>query len=176
MQTTITIRTATPKDAERIAFVHIHSWQTTYRGIIADDFLDKLDVGARSQYWHNILTQRCDNVFVADHNGVVVGFASAGKNREDNSFDSELYAIYVMQQYQYNNIGRLLLKAAATYLQTCGYMSMSVWMLADNNSKRFYERLGGKQFDGKEIDIGEQKLIEVAYGWEDVSALVTTSY
>lgn len=176
MQTAINIRTATPKDAEHIAFVHIDSWKTTYRGLISDEFLAAMSVEARAQFWHTILTKQCDNVFVADNGGVVVGFASVGKNRDDNNYDSELYAIYLLQQYQHNNIGRRLMKAAAAYLHTCGYRSMSVWVLADNNSKQFYERLGGKEFDRKEIEIGKQKLIEVAYGWEDVSVLATTTY
>ncbi len=49
---------------------------------------------------------------------------------------------------------------------------MTVWVLADNPFRRFYERLGGKLFCEKEIEIGEQKLLEVAYGWDDLGALL----
>ena len=173
-KSTINIRTATPADAEQIAFVHIDSWRTTYRGIITDEYLDKLNLQARTNYWSNELTEQCDNVFVADNDGVVVGFATAGERRDNNNFDSELYAIYVLQQHQQKNIGRLLLTATSKYLQTCGHRSMYVWILADNNAKQFYERLGGEQFDKKGIEIGGRQLTEIAYGWRALHKLITT--
>jgi ribosomal protein S18 acetylase RimI-like enzyme len=174
-KSTITIRTATPADAEQIAFVHIDSWRTTYRGIVTNEYLDKLNLQARANYWNKELTEQCDNVFVADSDGVIVGFSTAGQSRDDNNFDSELYAIYVLQQHQQKNIGRLLLTATTKYLQTCGHSSMYVWVLADNNSKQFYERLGGEQFDKKEIEISGRQLTEVAYGWKELNKLITTT-
>ncbi|MEX0811099.1 MAG: hypothetical protein WD048_02705 [Chitinophagales bacterium] len=45
---TINIRTATPRDAEQIALVHIDSWRTTYKDIVSNDFLDNLNVQTRS--------------------------------------------------------------------------------------------------------------------------------
>lgn len=172
-KSTINIRTATPADAEQIAFVHIDSWRTTYRGIVTDEYLEKLNLQARANYWRKELTERCDNVFVADNDGSIVGFATAGQSRDDNSFDCELYAIYVLQQHQQKNIGRLLLTATTKYLQTCGHSSMYVWVLADNNSKQFYERLGGEQFDRKVIEISGRQLTEIAYGWRELNKLIT---
>lgn len=40
-----------------------------------------------------------------------------------------------------------------------------------NPLRRFYERLGGRFAGEKEIQIGEQTLTEVAYGWDDLGAL-----
>ena len=39
----IIIRNATIEDVERIADIKIEGWQTAYRGIIDDDFLDNMD-------------------------------------------------------------------------------------------------------------------------------------
>lgn len=52
-----------------------------------------------------------------------------------------------------------------------GLKSMLVWVLADNQSRRFYEALGGRFVTQQTITIGGQELTEVAYGWNDVGAL-----
>ena len=39
----IIIRNATIKDIEKIADIKIEGWQTVYRGIVDDDFLDNMD-------------------------------------------------------------------------------------------------------------------------------------
>ena len=51
--------------------------------------------------------------------------------------------------------------------------TMLVWTLADNPYRRFYERRGGKLIAEKDIEIGVQKLVEVAFGWEDVASLTS---
>mgnify|MGYP001627157281 CR=1 FL=1 len=122
-----------------------------------------------------MLTTKSDNVFVAESDGDIVGFSNGGDCRDHNEFDGELYAIYVLQHHQKSNIGRRLLTAVATYLQSTGHKSMYVWVLADNNSRAFYERLGGQLFDEKHIDIGGQQLKEVAYGWPDLSVLISSA-
>lgn len=166
----IHIRVANPTDAEQIAFVHIDSWRTTYRRILTDNFLDKMNLKERTNYWSKILTNKSESVFVAD-NGKVIGFAAAGESSNKKCFDCILYAIYILQQYQKNNIGRQLLRATVKYLQTNGHKSMYVWVLQDNNSKTFYERLGGEIIDKKEIEIDGQKHIEIAYGWSEIHKL-----
>lgn len=161
-----------PNDAAQIAYVHVGSWKTTYRNIISADFLDRLNVPAKTKYWESVLNNPSENVFVAECDGVVVGFATSGPGRDKNGFDSELYAIYILQEHQQKSIGTLLLKATAAHLQNTGYRSLYVWVLADNNSRIFYERLGGEIFDSKVIEIGGQELTEVAYGWGILEKLV----
>jgi hypothetical protein len=47
---------------------------------------------------------------------------------------------------------------------------MYVWVLKDNPSRGFYERMGGRPLTTAEIEIGGKTLTEVSYGWEDLSA------
>ena len=52
---------------------------------------------------------------------------------------------------------------------------MLLWVLKDNRpARKFYEALGGTTLREKSIEIGSQSLIEVAYGWKNLSALVST--
>ena len=57
-------------------------------------------------------------------------------------------------------------------LQRREFNSMLVWVLKDNPCRAFYERLGGAPAGEKEIEIGGKKLVEVAYGWSDLDALM----
>lgn len=172
------IRHARLGDAEGIAMVHIDSWRTTYKGIVPDEVLAKLSYTEREQRWVRILTSaERDNhlIFVAeDENGQIIGFAGGGPEREgDTEYKGELYAIYLLKESQGKGIGRLLTKAVANSLLQAGYGSMLVWVLADNPSRYFYERLGAKQVRVKQIEIGGNNLNGVAYGWPDVAAIIS---
>jgi len=49
---------------------------------------------------------------------------------------------------------------------------MLVWVLAENPACSFYAALGGQQVYEKTETIGGASLVEVAYGWRDLRALV----
>jgi len=48
---------------------------------------------------------------------------------------------------------------------------MLIWVLAKNPSRAFYEALGGQRVYEKQIVIGGETLVEVAYGWRDIHSL-----
>ncbi|SEM68103.1 GNAT family N-acetyltransferase [Lihuaxuella thermophila] len=164
------IRKANPSDAEEIARVHIKSWQTTYRGIVDDEVLDNFDLGERVELWNRILTHR-SIVYVAEHaEGNIVGFASGGKERSDDyPYDGELYAIYLLQEYQGQGIGKKLASAVLGELKQQGMTSALVWVLAENPARRFYEALGGKEIATQPLTIGKKTFQEVAYGWSNLN-------
>lgn len=172
MEDLINIRTAKLKDAAQIATVHIESWRTTYRGIVADTFLDSMDVEAKTKFWKNALAGNCDHIFVAEEGENIVGFAIVGKSRDSNEYESELFAIYILKEYQKAKLGSQLLAAVAVYLQSLGQNSTYVWVLEENQSKHFYERLGGKMFDKKEIELADGSHQEIAFGWRDLNELI----
>jgi len=103
----------------------------------------------------------------------VVGFANGGPGRDGREdFRGELCGLYVLPDWHGKGIGRQLVSTFTRWLIASGIDTMIVWVLADNPFRRFYERLGGKLTDRRTIEIGEQKLDEVAYGWDDISVLV----
>ena len=172
------IREARAGDARAIATVHVASWQTTYRGIVPDDYLAGLSVEQREPRWTVILADTTGPAgaacaFVADTGGGrVVGFADGGPRREgDPAFAGELYAIYLLAEYQGQGIGRRLVASVTERLHTLGMASLLVWALARNPACRFYEALGGRPIGRKPITIGGATLDEVAYGWPDTRIL-----
>jgi ribosomal protein S18 acetylase RimI-like enzyme len=169
------IRFALIQDAPAIARVHVASWQTSYRGIIADKVLDNLSVESRFEYWREYIPQaegRQSCVFVAEENDQIVGFCSAGSGREPiPGYTAELYAIYLLQTAQGRGIGRQLVRVAASHLTARNFQSMFVWVLRDNPARHFYQALGAKYLQEKPITIAKQELIESAYGWDNICPL-----
>ncbi len=172
----ITIREATPEDAPGIARVHVDSWRTTYRGTMPDSLLDSLSYESRGQRWKQVLSDPASPGFtyVAQHrSGQIVGFASGGPDRDEHPhYQGELWAIYLLEEYQGRGIGRRLARTVVRRLADMGMHSMIVWVLADNPARRFYEALGGQYVGERDIEIDGVKLREVAYGWTDTRHLL----
>jgi len=168
------VRKAVPADASGIARVHVDSWRTTYRGIIPDSFLYGLSVKEREDDWNQALQQGQSEIYVAETvEGRIVAFACSGPERtQQYGYDGELYAIYILREYQRKGIGRRLFQAAVQELAAKGVRSLLVWVLTENPSRRFYEALGGEEVATKSVTIGEVTLQEVAYGWKDLGALI----
>lgn len=168
----IVIRPADVRDSDAIAHVHVMSWQETYRGIVADEFLDNLSIQRRVEQWTRSLSDPSNTyhrAFVAELDGRVVGFSCYGFPQEmDEEFDGELYAIYLLKSSQGHGIGRSLFIEAAKGLLELGSSSMLVWVLKENPTRSFYEHLGGVYLREKPIEIGGRELMEVAYGWREL--------
>jgi len=169
------IRRAETADAGTIARVHVDSWRSTYAGIVPAEFLASLSVDNREQMWRKMLAAADALMFVAEDETGVFGFACGGKLREAlESYDAELYAIYLLREGQGKRAGRSLFQALTQALQAAGYSGIALWVLKENPAVKFYERMGGKQIARKPIEIGGVQLEEVAFGWprledEDVS-------
>jgi ribosomal protein S18 acetylase RimI-like enzyme len=161
------VRTAALDDAAAIARVHVASWRSSYRGLLADDFLDSLSEAGYTDRWGRVINDRASRVFVVEEPDGIVGFASGGRERAGESgFEGELYAIYIVAGSQKKGYGRELVRAMAAALREMGLRDMIVWVLRDNAPAReFYERLGGIYVRSQPITIGATTLEEVSYGW-----------
>jgi ribosomal protein S18 acetylase RimI-like enzyme len=109
-------------------------------------------------------------VFVAeDQSGQIVALASGGPLREAlDSYDGELYVLYVLKSFQRMGYGKLLVTQIAQDLASKGYHSLVIWVLKDNPACRFYERLGGRMIAEKVVEIGGKQLLDAAYVWPDL--------
>lgn len=174
------IREGTADDARGIAEVHVASWQTTYRGILPDNYLANLSVDDRERSWARQIGEAefATFAYVAEDDSPgavsrIVGFASGGPRREGRAdIDGELYAIYLLAETQGQGIGSQFVRAVAQRLAREGMTSMLVWVLEDNPSRRFYEALGGELLPERHTSIvGGTPLVHVSYGWRDITGL-----
>ena len=131
------------------AYVHWKSWQESYRGMVDDGYLDRMTLAQtveRAFLWR-------DNIFVARDGERVVGFVGYGAARGEEGA-GEVFAIYVLEEYQHQGVGYALMRQALDELAGCRIVY--VWLLKDNGkARRFYERVGFRA-DGaeKEITLG----------------------
>jgi GNAT superfamily N-acetyltransferase len=130
-------RKANIQDSPGLAYVHVHSWRTTYKGIVSENYLQSLSIEEREQKWVQILSGTHHTYVCELDDGKIIGFVSFGKERS-GEYEGELYAIYLLEEYQGKGIGKELLKIAATRLKEQGYNSMWIWVLKENPSKHFY--------------------------------------
>jgi GNAT superfamily N-acetyltransferase len=172
----LTIRKANVEDAGAIAHVQVESWKTTYTGIVSDVFLTSLNKEERTQRWQEQILADNISTFVAEDETGTFGFAAGGEVRERlDDYDAELYAIYLLRERQRQGVGRTLGLALASALRTRGFTSMLVWVLEQNPSVSFYERLGAVQIARKVINIGGADIQELAFGWPSLDRLIATS-
>ena len=173
----VVIRPSTIDDAVGIERVHALSWQSTYRGIVPAEFLDSIEIDVWAERPRRNMAQDPEEFvsYVAVVENEIVGWALGGPNREASSeFSSELFTIYLLPNYLRRGVGRKLITAVARSLVASGSGSMLVWVLAKNwPARKFYETLGGTYVSKQEITTGGASLVEVAYEWSDLSALLT---
>ncbi|MFV3128781.1 GNAT family N-acetyltransferase [Niveispirillum sp. KHB5.9] len=171
------IRPATAADAAGIANVHVESWRSTYPGMLPDRYLVGLSTATHERRWRGLLSgsapPRGRRTFVAQGpGGRILGFASCGPQRTGlPGFGGEFYALYLLDQAQGQGLGRRFLAAMAQHLLAGDTQSAVVWVLRDNPSRYFYERLGGDLLAEQPISFAGAKLTEVAYGWTDLVPL-----
>jgi ribosomal protein S18 acetylase RimI-like enzyme len=174
------IRVGIPSDAPALGSMHVASWRETYAALLPDKMLSSLSVEARSAAWAKIMqepaTGRSTVIYLAEHDGAIVGFGSCGAQRTESlknkGYDGEVSAIYVLREFQKRKIGTRLLRAMSSDLIRRGFSAVALWVLRDNaRARRFYERYVGQVIAEREDLRDGTVLVELAYGWPDLRAL-----
>ncbi len=147
------VRPATGADADGIARVQERTWRAAYRHVFP---VSELDRGGfiQPERWRDRLERPPAGwtTFVAEHDGVVMGFASLGPSRDERGV-GELYAIYVEPEEWSTGAGRALLERAETELRN-RYAEATLWVLEDNpRARRFYERAGWAPDGARKADV-----------------------
>jgi ribosomal protein S18 acetylase RimI-like enzyme len=171
-----TIRVASAADAEAIGHVHRESWRTTYTGILPLDVIEQHAGRQSGAMWRSRLTGRpeVECVHVAERDGRTVGFASCGQARHLlEGLEAEIFALYVLQDHQRRGVGRQLVRASARHFVRHGLFGFYLWVLKANRARLFYESMGGAEIGEKSERLGQHSFSEVAYGWHDLTPLVT---
>jgi GNAT superfamily N-acetyltransferase len=112
------IREATSADAEALGRMHYASWREAYSSLLPEGFFSAEGEAQRIDGWHRILAHPTDEVVlrIAVRDGAVVGFATAGPGRDNDSAgapvrDRELWSIYVLASEYGTGLGDDLLAA-----------------------------------------------------------------
>lgn len=137
----------TEDEARGKAYVHWKSWQESYQGIVDAGYLARFTL-AQCEEW---AFRYPENIWVAKDGERVIGFAAAGKYRGADGGDTdegEVYAIYVLREFQKQKVGYALMKHCLDRLADC--RRIYVWVFKENQKAvSFYEKVGFRA-DGTE--------------------------
>lgn len=139
-------------DTSTVGEVHVLAWQSAYRGVMTDEYLDGLRPGDRADMWRRSIEANWSgqrDVITVD--GHVAGFAAYGPAFDsDDPTRGELYAINLNPGNWRRGLGRELLRHATAELSRLGFTAAVLWVEASNDrARRFYE-IEGWIYDGTE--------------------------
>ena len=174
------LRPAVLADAAAIGAVHVESWRETYSGLLPDAMLAELSVERWAAMWEDLLgdpgTAEKMAILVAENEGRIVGIGGCGPQRDKalakSGFTGEFGMIYVLRSHQGRGLGRSIMTSLARSLAKLGHAKASLWVFRENErARRFYERLGGTIVGEKAGERNGTLLVDLAYGWSDLSML-----
>jgi ribosomal protein S18 acetylase RimI-like enzyme len=163
----IQIRPAVQGDEIGVARVHVRSWQVGYRGLLSEEYLDKLRAEDRAQrYTFDTASRFHPKTLVAVESGVIQGFATIAQAKDyDGRSGAELNALYVHPDCWGRGIGAALESAARASLFQLGYRSAFLWVLAGNaRAIGFYESQGWKNDNtSRQAEVWDVTVTEMRY-------------
>jgi len=167
------VRPATPDDAEAIESVRIATWKACYRGIVPDAYLDALSVKSSRVVQMRQAIDRADAGVrvVAVAGSRIVGMGIAGPPEDDRlpGGFGEVFAVYVLSEWQGRGLGRALLQRLTSGLIALGYHRAILWTLRDRlPTLRFYEA-NGWELDGAEDSLDLQGPVHLVRYARDLS-------
>ena len=126
------------------AYVHWKCWQETYPGLVSQEYLDKFTLEKseeRAFQWR-------DNILVAKEGDRVVGFVGYGHHGPEDPDTGEVFALYVLPEFQGMGVGQRLMDAALDKLSA--FPHLCLWAVKGNGRAiRFYEK-NGFRLNGEE--------------------------
>ncbi len=166
------VRVADIADAPAIAQIEVDSWRATYAGILSPKMLLGMSVARQTAGWIGELRRWPGAVWVwQDDAGIVQGFGQCGRQRNQAlPWEGEIFMLYVQTDAQGAGAGRQLLRAMFAALLSGRQRSAVVWVLKDNPSRFFYERMGAKLVLRRTLPVSGGVVEALGYSWSDLAA------
>ncbi len=163
----ITVRKAFAQEAQTVIRVNVAAWKTSFRGIVADDFLDSLCETNTKMYSNLIQDVQNGRCIVALQEEQIVGFCCFGPSRDqDFPQSAEIYFFYLLKDFQKKGIGHQIYEKAKCELVRSGYHSLIIECLSNNPSCHFYSSLGGKKVKEYEDEMGNDTYLNSLFYFE----------
>ena len=181
------VRAATRDDCDAIAALHAASWQSTYRQILSDDYLDHQVTEDRKDLWAARFAkfdQRKHHVTIAmddadDHDvtaaapSTIAGFVCVLLD-EEPELGALLDNLHVSPERHRQGIGRKLMASAAHWVASMQPdWAMHLWVYEANaKTVAFYRSIGGDQVDHRVIvtPAGNRAAV-LRFEWREPAAL-----
>ena len=181
MPDALTIRPATPNDAQSIARIRVQGWRFAYQGLISQDYLDSLSVAEDTERIRGYLSQLPQNsppsrsasvqgsdgekrsFMLAVRGDAVLGFCrfSAAPNKTNRAeravpggtLNGRLHSLYIDPETLGQSIGHTLMNHALSTFAAWGCERATLWVLEGNSRAiSFYERQGWRCTGATKVD------------------------
>jgi len=169
----VVIREAQPGDAAAMARINVATWRDSYGKFLPRQLMEELSCSQKQAEIEDFFARWEENQAVAliaeDKNGEMMAFIMAGKkHRQDLAYMGEIYNLHVAPAFQSQGIGHYLVYRVSQVFRQRNWNTMMVRALAENPSRRFYEKLGGHVIAQ---DVDEYRGFTapvIAYGWNEL--------
>ena len=182
MPDALTIRPATPNDAQSIARIRVQGWRFAYQGLISQDYLDSLSAAEDTERMRGYLSQLPQNsppsrsasvqgsgdgekqsFMLAVRDDAVLGFCrfSAAPDKDDRAeravpggtLNGRLHSLYIDPETLGQGIGHTLMSHALSTFAAWGCERATLWVLEGNSRAiSFYERQGWQCTGATKVD------------------------
>jgi RimJ/RimL family protein N-acetyltransferase len=131
-------------DAGALARIHVAAWQVGYRGLMPDEFLDRLDATKSERRWTATILESAQSILVAEEQGELFGACTFGSSRDNDApSTAEIYSLNVSPAAWGRGAGRALLAAATQHLARLEFSRVTLWVIDGNvRARTLYERFG----------------------------------
>lgn len=179
------IRDAGAADALNVAQLHSESWQSAYRGLASDSYLDGPLVTDHQERWQRLLSENPQDsagnaqnpegfVRLAEQDGSLVGFITLWIDYKAG-YDAYVDNLHVRPGQRGVGIGKKLLHDAAICAAAQGCKNLSLEVLDGNSGAiRFYERLGAVCAMTAQEELGGTLLDYRLMVWDDIMKLTSS--
>ena len=162
----LVIRKVKVEDLRNVAEIVVNGWQTAYKGIVEDDYLENLSIDEK--YQKMLKNYKEDGFIVAEQNNKIVGFC---RYCEENKYikeypevDCELCALYVKNEEKRKGIGSKLVKYVMNEFKNKNLKKMIIWCFKDNyKARNFYEKMDGSYCGESSWVRGNKEYKKVGY-------------
>lgn len=167
----IKIRNVKKEDIPSVVDIQIKGWQTAYKGIIEDEYLNNLSNEYEFRIKKMEKNYMTNGFIVAEQNDEVVAFCRYVFNnsfsQEIENADCELCAIYVRPDLKHCGIGTQLFNYVINEFKNKNKSTMILWCLNDNeSSKNFYTKIGGTIITERNIEIENKQYKECCFKYD----------
>ena len=182
MPDALTIRPATPNDAQAVARIRVQGWRFAYQGLISQDYLDSLSIAEDTERMRGYLSQLPQNsppsrsasvqgssdgekqsFMLAVRGDAVLGFCrfSAAPNKTNRAeravpggtLNGRLHSLYIDPETLGQSIGHTLMSHALSTFAAWGCERATLWVLEGNSRAiSFYERQGWRRTGTTKVD------------------------
>lgn len=139
------IRKRGVSDSQELAHAIATVWNTTYKGIVDDEFLIGLlnsEKQSAERLKNSINEQPHYYVLVLQNK--IIGWIYFTLDSDKYESSAEIHSLYILKEYQGNGYGKLLYNYAVEIILKNKIKKVIIGCLDGNPSNNFYKHLGGK--------------------------------